>query len=226
MPRLITQTTVADFRGRLCDVAAEMFTEMGRDGFNMRELAKRLRVSPMTAYRYFRDKEEILAALRARAFARFAAKLESVQAAQRPRQRGAALAHVYGEFVQQEETSYRLMFDLFQPAVPGVPELAVQESRARAAMTEFARLMVRDGLFEGDPDLIGDVFWSALHGVAALHLTSKQTDIDRLLNETVRALSSAYCSGAGARSNDLCAALVTHDTLAGSYRTRPHLPAE
>ena len=72
MPRLITQTVVADFRDRLCDVAASLFAERGRDGFNMRELAKRLRVSPMTAYRYFRDKDEILAALRARAFGSFA----------------------------------------------------------------------------------------------------------------------------------------------------------
>src|ERR1700743_3023203 len=101
MPRLITQTVVADFRNRLCDVAAELFTEMGRDGFNMRELAKRLRVSPMTAYRYFRDKDEILAALRARAFARFADRLEAANAA--PGSRSAALAQAYAQFVRQDE---------------------------------------------------------------------------------------------------------------------------
>lgn len=193
MPRLITHAVVADFRGRLCEAAAGLFAEQGRDGFNMRELARRLGVSPMTAYRYFQGKEEILGALRARAFARFAGLLESTHAAP-PRQRSAVLARVYGQFVREEEASYRLMFDLFQPSGPTVPELAVEECRARAAITEYARLMVADGLFDGDPDMIGRIFWSALHGVATLHLAGKLTahEIDCVLAETVRALAAAY----------------------------------
>ncbi len=222
MPRVITQTFVADFRTRLCDVAVELYAETGRDGFNMRELAKRLRVSPMTAYRYFRDKEEILAALRARSFARFAAKLEGALAASSPRHRSAALTHAYGEFVRQEEACYRLMFDLFQPSVPGVPELAVEQRRARAAISEYARLMVRDGLFEGEPDLIGEVFWSALHGVAALHLTSKQALFDQVLNETVRALGQAYRSGEAQEEWPR----VVPETSRGGHSGITRLPAE
>jgi AcrR family transcriptional regulator len=193
MPRLITQTVVADFRSRLCDVAADLFNEMGRDGFNMRELAKRLHVSPMTAYRYFRDKEEILAALRARAFARFAARLEATHA-EPPAKRSLALAEAYDAFIRQEPSNYRLMFDLFQPHIHAVPELAVEERRARAAMTEHARLMVRDGVFDGEPDLIGQVLWSALHGAAALHLANKlpATELDRILPQTVSAIARAY----------------------------------
>lgn len=198
MPRLITQTVVADFRDRLCDVADALFAEQGREGFNMRELAKRLRVSPMTAYRYFRDKDEILAALRARAFARFAARMESA-AAVPARQRSAALAAAYLQFVQQEEGNYRLMFDLFQPPVHAVPELAVQERRARAAITGYAQAMVDDGLFEGDPEMIGQVFWSALHGVAALYLAGKLTEFDRVLSEAMRALAGAWRGGAPAQ---------------------------
>jgi AcrR family transcriptional regulator len=196
MPRLITKTVVADFRSRLCDVAADLFHEQGRDGFNMRELAKRLRVSPMTAYRYFKDKDEILAALRARAFARFAAQLESTHAtAGSPWQRSVALARAYVAFVRQEEPSYRLMFDLFQPPAAAVPELLTEERRAHAALREHARLMIADGVYEGDADLIGEVFWAALHGVAALHLAGKLADIDRAASEAVRVLASAYCSG-------------------------------
>ena len=193
MPRLITQSVVADFRERLCDVAALLFSERGRDGFNMRELAKRLRVSPMTAYRYFRDKDEILSALRARAFAGFAARLESALAACGG-DRSTALALAYARFLREEEVNYRLMFDLFQPAIPAVPELAVAERRARAAINAFARLMVEDGTFDGEPETIGMVFWSALHGAAALHLAAKlpPAELDRLLPEAARALAVAY----------------------------------
>ena len=41
----------------------------------MRQLADDLGCSPMTPYRYFRDKDAILAAVRAAAFDRFAAAL-------------------------------------------------------------------------------------------------------------------------------------------------------
>lgn len=198
MPRVLSDEDVAGFRERLCEAAAQIFIERGRDGFNMRELAERLRVSPMTAYRYFRDKDEILAALRARAFARFADRLESSHAVP-PGERSAALAAAYTRFVQEDEANYRLMFDLFQPASPLVPELAIEERRAREAVAFYARLMVDDGVFDGEPDVIGAVFWSSLHGVAALHLARKlpAPELDRLMAETVRALCLAYRSSNG-----------------------------
>ena len=43
----------------------------------MRQLAAELGVSPMTPYRYFADKDAILAAVRARAFNRHAEALEA-----------------------------------------------------------------------------------------------------------------------------------------------------
>ena len=39
MPRVLTQTDVADFRERLCDAATRLFDARGREGFTMRELA-------------------------------------------------------------------------------------------------------------------------------------------------------------------------------------------
>jgi AcrR family transcriptional regulator len=80
LPRILTDDDVAGFRERLCEVATRIFVEKGRDGLNMRTLAAQLGVSAMTPYRYFRDKEEILAAIRARAFSRFADQLEEALA--------------------------------------------------------------------------------------------------------------------------------------------------
>src|SRR6201996_3738423 len=80
MPRTLSVEEVADFRDRLCDAAARLFAERGQDGFTMRELAASLGVSPMTPYRYFHDKDEILAAVRARVFLDFAQTLEMAYA--------------------------------------------------------------------------------------------------------------------------------------------------
>jgi len=53
-----------------------LFAEHGPEAVTMRQLAAELGCSPMTPYRYFRDKDEILAAVRASAFDRFSDALE------------------------------------------------------------------------------------------------------------------------------------------------------
>ena len=79
MPRVLTETDVADFRERLCSAAERLFAERGPDAVTMRQLAAELGVSPMTPYRYFHDKDDILAAVRANGFNRFAEALETAR---------------------------------------------------------------------------------------------------------------------------------------------------
>src|SRR5271154_1319260 len=79
MPKILSTTHIEAFRERLCDVAEGLFASHGPDGVTMRELAAALGVSQMTSYRYFKDKDAILAAVRTRAFNRFAAAMESAE---------------------------------------------------------------------------------------------------------------------------------------------------
>ncbi|MGZ6016095.1 MAG: TetR/AcrR family transcriptional regulator, partial [Phenylobacterium sp.] len=79
MPRVLSDTDVADFRERLCEAAERLFAERGPDAVTMRQLAAELGVSPMTPYRYFEDKDDILAAVRANGFTRFAIALETAR---------------------------------------------------------------------------------------------------------------------------------------------------
>ncbi len=196
MPRVLTEEDVAGFRDRLCEAAGRIFIERGRDGFNMRELAARLGVSAMTPYRYFKDKDEILAAVRARAFERFADKLEEALAGPgSPQDKSAAVGGAYVKFALEESQAYRLMFDLSQPREDNFPDLAAASRRARATMTGYVRLLVEAGVYEGDPVLIGHVMWAALHGAVVLHLAGKldgQPDFATLRAETMRALHMAY----------------------------------
>src|SRR6202012_2811190 len=116
MPRVLTQTDVSDFRERLCEAATKLFDARGREGFTMRELASELGVSAMTPYRYFKDKDDILAAVRARAFNRFATALEAAyQGAASAPEKSAAVYQAYLGFAFGEPAAYRLMFDLSQP---------------------------------------------------------------------------------------------------------------
>ena len=196
MPRVLSEEDVAGFRDRLCEAAARIFIERGRDGFNMRELAARLGVSAMTPYRYFKDKDEILAAVRARAFERFADRLEEALAAPgAPLEKGAAVGRAYVKFALEEPQAYRLMFDLSQPRAESFPDLAAADKRARDTMTGYVKLLVDAGIYEGDPVIIGHVMWAALHGALVLQLAGKlgdHPDPAALRTEALRALHCAY----------------------------------
>ena len=195
MPRILTQAHVDQFRNRLCDVAARLYFEMGHGDFNMRDLASRVGVSAMTPYRYFRDKDEILSAIRTRAFNRFAARLELAMAEPgTASQKSEAVTKAYIDFALEHSCCYRLMFDLSHPGIESSSELLAAERRARGALTGHIRLMEREGLFHGDPELIGSVLWSGLHGVVTLHLSGALADdeFEQTLDEVTRVLSGAY----------------------------------
>jgi len=116
MPRVLSETDVADFRERLCEAAERLFAEKGPDAVTMRQLAAELGVSPMTPYRYFQDKDDILAAVRANGFNRFAAALEAARdSAKDARSRGKAVGRAYVAFAVGHPHSYKLMFDFNQP---------------------------------------------------------------------------------------------------------------
>jgi AcrR family transcriptional regulator len=196
MPRVLTQTDVADFRERLCDAATRLFDARGREGFTMRELASELGVSAMTPYRYFKDKDDILAAVRARAFTRWAEKLEGAFAgAQTAPEKSSAVFQAYVDFAFGEPAAYKLMFDLSQPDENTYPDLVAATTRARATMTDYVRELVKEGIVEGDPELIGRVFWASLHGAVVLKLSGKlgaDYDFDRVSGESFRVLFEGY----------------------------------
>ncbi len=202
MPRVLSESDVLDFRDRACIAAARLFAAKGPDGVTMRELASELGVSAMTPYRYFRDKDDILAAVRARAFDRFAEILENAYAGTGPvLERAHAKREAYVRFALEESAAYRLMFDLSQPTEDQYPDLVRAMTRARATMTSHVRDLVAEGILSGDPELIGHVFWAVLHGAVTLHLAGKlssqykqsaQYGIDQILSEAIRVLGEGY----------------------------------
>jgi AcrR family transcriptional regulator len=194
MPRVLTDHDVADFRQRLLDAAMARFAAEGVGGISLRRLAGDLGVSPTTPYRYFQDKDEILAALRARAFDRFAASLERAydkSEGQDPLLRAQAVSRAYIEFALSDPGAYRLMFDTVQGDEQRYPDLARAGERAKRTMTRHVHAMIAAGIVDGDAELIGHVFWSALHGLLMLRLAGKidERAFERILHASMEMLS-------------------------------------
>lgn len=162
---------VAAFRQRVCDVAMQLFSEHGPDNVTMRQIASSLGVSAMTPYRYFSDRDEILAAVRAAQFNRFAATLErAVKRAPDARSVGRAVGDAYIRFAKRNPAAYQLIFSVTQPHEDRYPDLARANARAQDTMVDYVRRMIDAGLIEGDADLIGYMFWATLHGIVSLEL--------------------------------------------------------
>ncbi|SRR5579885_720803 len=197
MPRELSASEIEDFRKKLCDAALRIFAEKGVEGLTMREVAARLGVSPMTPYRYFKDKDAMLAAIRTRAFTDFAQALEA--AAKRGKdaaEKSDAAGKAYQDFAFTHAEAYRLMFTVAQKdAEANDPNLQLAVERARATMSYHVKQLVNEGIFEGDPELIGYVFWASLHGLVMLELSGNFTrrySFRKVRDETFRALTKGF----------------------------------
>lgn len=174
MPKTLSDAEIQDFRRRLLAVAERSFAEHGIDGVTVRQLAQQLGCSAMTPYRYFRDKNEILAAVTAAALDRFSQTLEAAfDAPGNAHERSAAVRAAYLRFAFDNPGAYKLMFGLPHPEVSRFPELARAAQRAERIMTAPLEGLVAEGAIAGDPRLLGRVFWSAIHGAVSLQLAGK-----------------------------------------------------
>jgi AcrR family transcriptional regulator len=193
MPRAaLSPEQIDEFRERLVEAATRLFAQRGYDGVTLRGIAAELGCSPMTPYRYFEDKAEIFAAVRTEAYSSFAdAQAACCVAGAAPLETLIALGRAYIQFALDHPDAYRLMFELGQPDPDGFPELRAAEARAIAPLREWMGHAVEADIMAGDPDILTQVFWSGVHGLASLHLAGKLVfgiSVDALLDPVLQTL--------------------------------------
>lgn len=203
MPRNLSPVDIARFQDRLCDVAEPLFAEHGAEAVTIRQLADAVGVSPMTPYRYFKDRDAILAAVRARGFDRHAQALEQAYQdnADDLERRAEAIGEAYVRFALENPEAYRLMFDIRQPNEGDYPELVRAAQRSRRTMTLHVRDLMAAGRMRGDPELIGHLYWAALHGPLMLQFSGmlpKAYDARTLIRGLTAALGRSMVIAVGA----------------------------
>ncbi|MGH6987006.1 MAG: TetR/AcrR family transcriptional regulator [Caulobacteraceae bacterium] len=175
MPRALSEAEIQAFRERLCDAAEKLFAEHGVEAVTVRELAGALGVSPMTPYRYFKDKDAILAAVRARSYNRFAEALEGAYAANAadPARAAEAVGRAYVDFAFSRPEAYKLMFDINQPSEFLYPEFVRAGQRAYGTLTRHVGEVRGPDGAPADPELVGRAYWAALHGPIMLQFAGR-----------------------------------------------------
>ena len=192
MRPVLTDEEVAAFRDDVCRVASVLFARHGVEGVTMRQIAAELGCSPTTAYRYFENKDEILAAVRAAAFNRFGEVIEEAARSSRdPSKCARNVGQAYLGFALAHPDAYRMMFDVSQAAVTGNAGLAQALARARRSMVAYLVPMIDEGIVRGQANALGQMLWAAAHGLVMLRLSGIVADDDelrRLHHQTMSAL--------------------------------------
>ena len=169
----LTEPAKEAFRNTLLVAAMKLFAESGYDAVSIRALASAVGCSAMTPYRYFEHKAAIFDACRCRAFEGFAEAQERVAVRHEdPLQRIRALGEAYASFADNNPAAFRLMFELDQPQESSAG-LDDAERRAFRTLRDAVSEAVQRGHLQGDPITLAHLYWSSLHGIVVLSLTSK-----------------------------------------------------
>ncbi len=123
----------------LCEAARAILEEAGPDVVGLRETARRAGVSPAAAYRYFTNKDDLLASVAAEGFRELAAAIETGATESDPLG-GVGLA--YFDFALQKRGLFRLMFG---PILVGRAKYPDLNEAAGAVFDLIQRVAVSDG---------------------------------------------------------------------------------
>ncbi|MGH8784998.1 MAG: TetR/AcrR family transcriptional regulator [Cupriavidus necator] len=212
MPTPLSASEISDFRARLCAEAERQFAEHGVAAVSMRSLAKALGCSATTPYRYFKNKDEILAAVRAVILDRASAKLEAVGRVQTDAiSRARAHTKAFVDFAFDEPNAYRLVYDLYQPDEAHYPELVRANARSVRVMTGYVEQLIAEGYLQGDPESLGYLYFAAVHGLIVLRMTGRPSctreEFDRNCREILRLITRGVRAQATKSSSHYAKAL-------------------
>jgi AcrR family transcriptional regulator len=172
--RELSRVDVQSVRAEIGAAAAVLYAREGEGGITIREIAKATGRSPMGLYRYFGDREEIIAFLRASAFDQFSDALENAFASGRDAfARARAVGRAYLDFALENPDAYRLMFDMSRPDDTRYPALAAASKRAGETVTRHVKDLAKAGIVHGETGMIGAAMWAAAHGVVVLYLAGR-----------------------------------------------------
>src|SRR5690625_2171098 len=99
-----------NLRRSLLDACSEVISRHGPDGVSLRDLARRVGTSTAAVYALFGGREELLAAVTAEGFARFAEHLARVRPTTDPAGDLLALGLAYRDSALDDPHFYRVMF--------------------------------------------------------------------------------------------------------------------
>ena len=161
-----------------------------REGFTLREVARRAGVSHNAPYRHFQSKEDLIAALATDSFRQLLAALRAaVAVTPHPQHRLQAAARAYLRFALKNPSRFNIMFhsSFDRQAYPD-HVAAYTESMALV----FELLQAHPDL-RVDPETAGELIWAAVHGITGLGMAGRlrhgdAVELEKLIDASLQTL--------------------------------------
>jgi AcrR family transcriptional regulator len=185
----LSHAEVESTRKRLCVAALSMFREGGIDAVTFRGLADAAGVSHTLPYRYFENKDALLASVRVMCFEQFEEFVRAREATTTGNlDRVLAVMDAYVEFVMQHPVEYSLIFVTPQPPPQRYPELLAARRRLFEHSVQLVQRCIDDGAVAGNARQITHAVWGGVHGLLTLHVANQLVHgcrIEELVRPTI-----------------------------------------
>jgi AcrR family transcriptional regulator len=165
-------------RDTLVDAAVVLIAHKGPQGFSLREVARRARVSEAAPYWHFTDREALLAAVAERGFVEMGKGMMEIWArAAEPSERFRALGIGYVRFALTHPSYLRVMFGSEVPDKAVHPGLKEAGERTFTLLVQaIAECQAAGQVRSGAPEELAVAAWAIVHGLAALLVDGKLKD--------------------------------------------------
>lgn len=169
-----SQDQVASIHLEIRQHAISIFRQQGIRGLTLRAVAIRMGWTPAALYRYFDNKESLIAAIRVEGFIQMRVRIRSarVEGAD-PANAARRVIRAYLDFAVDEPELFRLMYGLDQGQAPSEPHVNAERERAFAEARNLGADAIAAGLTAHDANTEAHVLWAGAHGLAALAIADQ-----------------------------------------------------
>jgi AcrR family transcriptional regulator len=190
-------------REEILDAARELFLKEGVENVSMRRIAQKIEYSPTTIYLYFKDKWDLFHSICEEAFAKLMLDMEAIKQTESDPiecvRRGAV---TYINFGLTHPNHYRVVFLMpHEHLIDGEKAFHFSGSAGEKSfmylVTQVQRGMEQGKFRKGDPMMVAQTAWAAMHGLTSLLITNpefpwveRNTLIEHLADTLVRGLQA------------------------------------
>lgn len=199
-------------RERIVATATKLLLREGPDAFSMRKLANRIGYTATAIYFHFPNREALLSEVVDRQFLKFRSSFEQAAATEDPIERLRAMGLAFVQFAVEHPALYHKLFLIPLNKIP--KGRLVEKGNPSQDCYALLHLTVIAGLRENrflpqhrNSQLLAQVFFAGVHGLAALHLVKgddnwfEWTDLSERAQVMVDGLIAGLCGPSEAIAN-------------------------
>jgi len=162
-----------EVRASILDTAWEMVVTEGWHSFSIRKIADAIEYSVPVIYSHFENKDAILLEFKRKGFQLLTDALTRAKAGQPiPDQQIRAMGRAYWDFAFQNKEYYQLMFGLGIPNCDTVSKIPAMISFNEVITSSIVAMVPAGQKPPFDPFLKYQSFWSMLHGLVSINMSS------------------------------------------------------